>query len=193
VPDWCVLPVCYGDALYGMWKGFEELRALGWIDRVPRFAAAEVSGSLAAALAAGAAMPPVRRRNEPTIAPSIGADQGTVQALETLRRSSGVALAIDNAELEDWQARLARATGLYAEAASVAPLAAIARLRADGTIARDARVVALMTAGGLKDPAPTERALGALPVIEGDALDAACRALANHYGFRPERHEGRHG
>ncbi|HEU5097303.1 MAG TPA: pyridoxal-phosphate dependent enzyme, partial [Reyranella sp.] len=31
-PDWCVLPVCYGDALYGMWKGFEELKALGWID-----------------------------------------------------------------------------------------------------------------------------------------------------------------
>ena len=189
VPDWCVLPVCYGDALYGMWKGFEELRALGWIARVPRFAAAEVSGSLAAALAAGAAMPPVRRRNEPTIAASIGADQGTVQALDTLRRSDGVALAIDNAELEAWQARLARATGLYAEAASVAPLAALARLRADGTIARDARVVALMTAGGLKDPAPSERQQGTLPVIEGNALDTACRALADHYGFRPERHD----
>ena len=53
VPDWCVLPVCYGDALYGMWKGFEEMRALGWIDRIPRLAAAEVSGSLSAALAAG--------------------------------------------------------------------------------------------------------------------------------------------
>src|SRR5215510_345885 len=22
VPDWCVLPVCYGDALVGMWRGF---------------------------------------------------------------------------------------------------------------------------------------------------------------------------
>ena len=29
-PDWCVLPVCYGDALHGMWKGFEEFKALGW-------------------------------------------------------------------------------------------------------------------------------------------------------------------
>ena len=52
-PDWCVLPVCYGDALFGMWKGFEELKALGWIDRVPRFVAAEVSGSLTAAMASG--------------------------------------------------------------------------------------------------------------------------------------------
>ncbi|HEX9556634.1 MAG TPA: pyridoxal-phosphate dependent enzyme, partial [Reyranella sp.] len=82
VPDWCVLPVCYGDALFGVWKGFAELLALGWIDRIPRLAAAEVSGSLEAALASGAAMPPVRLRNQPTIAPSIGADQGTIQALD---------------------------------------------------------------------------------------------------------------
>jgi threonine synthase len=187
VPDWCVLPVCYGDALYGMWKGFEELRALGWIDRVPRLAAAEVAGSLAAALAAGAAMPPVRRRNEPTIAPSIGADQGTVQALIALRRTDGAAIQIDNTELEHWQARLARETGLYAEPASVAPLAALARLRAGGTIAPEARVVALMTAGGLKDPAATERTLGPLPTVDGD-LDAACRVLAERYGFDPRRH-----
>jgi threonine synthase len=43
-PDWCVLPVCYGDALFGVWKGFEELKALDWIERVPRLVAAEVSG-----------------------------------------------------------------------------------------------------------------------------------------------------
>src|SRR5215471_11199131 len=61
-PDWCVLPVCYGDALFGMWKGFEELKALGWIERVPRFVAVEVSGSLSAALASGESMPPNRPR-----------------------------------------------------------------------------------------------------------------------------------
>jgi threonine synthase len=186
-PDWCVLPVCYGDALYGLWRGFEELRALGWIARVPRLGAAEVSGSLAAALGSGVAMPPVRRRNEATIAASIGADQGTVQALAALRRTDGAAIQIDNAALERWQARLARATGLYAEPASVAPLAALERWRVDGTIAPDTSVVALMTAGGLKDPAATERTLGELPTVAGD-LDAACRVLADRYGFDPKRH-----
>jgi threonine synthase len=184
VPDWCVLPVCYGDALYGMWKGFEELRALGWITRVPRFAAAEVSGSLEAALASGAVAPPVRRRNVPTIAPSIGADQGTQQGLMVLRATDGAAVTIENAEMEDWQAKLARATGLYAEPASAAPFAAIARLRAAGTIARDATVVALMTAGGLKDPAATERGLGALPTLDNTDLGTACRVLADDYGFK---------
>lgn len=185
-PDWCVLPVCYGDALYAMGKGFAELHALGWIPRVPRLVAAEVSGSLEAALASGAAMPPERLRNEPTIAPSIGANRGTVQALAALRASDGVAVTVDNAELEQWQARLARACGLYAEPASVAPFAAIARLREAGTIARDASVVALLTAGGLKDPAATERVLGAVPTIASGDLGAACRALIDHYGFRAD-------
>src|SRR5260370_17736278 len=99
VPDWCVLPVCYGDALFGMWKGFEELKSLGWIDRTPRLVAAEVSGSITAALASGEPMPPDRPRNSASIATSIGASQGTVQALEVLRRSNGAAIPIENDQL----------------------------------------------------------------------------------------------
>ena len=94
MPDWCVLPVCYGDALHGMWKGFEELKALGWIDRVPRFVAAEVSGSLVNALASAEKMPMPRIRNTATIATSIGANQGTVQSLEVLRHSDGAAFEV---------------------------------------------------------------------------------------------------
>ena len=122
-PDWCVLPVCYGDALYGMWKGFEELRAAGWIDRVPRFVAAEVSGSLAAAMSGGDAMPPDVARNAPSIATSIGASQGTVQSLEVLRRSRGAAVAVGDDELRRWVVTLAAKEGLWPEASSVAPLA----------------------------------------------------------------------
>ena len=52
-PDWCVLPVAYGDALFGMWKGFGELARLGVIRKRPRMVAAEMAGCLAAALASG--------------------------------------------------------------------------------------------------------------------------------------------
>ncbi|MGZ5904249.1 MAG: pyridoxal-phosphate dependent enzyme, partial [Reyranella sp.] len=109
VPDWCVLPVCYGDALFGMWKGFEELKALGWTDRIPRLVAAEVSGSITAAMASGEPMPPDRPRNAPSIATSIGASQGTVQALEVLRRSGGAAITIENDELTRWVVTLGAA------------------------------------------------------------------------------------
>lgn len=181
-PDWCVLPVCYGDALYGMWKGFEELKALGWIERTPRFVAAETSGSLGSALASGEAMPPNRARNTVTLATSIGASQGTVQALDALRRSDGAAVTIDNDELVRWVARLAKTEGIWAEPSSVAPLAAIERLKAQGTIDADARVVALVTASGLKDTAAIEAALPPAPIVKG-GLGELLQVLRQTYGF----------
>ncbi len=183
-PDWCVLPVCYGDALYGMWKGFCELAAIGLIGRVPRFVAAEVSGSLGAALASGEAMPPDRPRNALTLATSIGASQGTVQALDVLRRTSGTAVTIENDELVRWMAKLARTEGIWGEPASVAPLAAIERLRAQRVIAEDARVVALITASGLKDFAAMDAAVPQAPVVSG-GLDDAMAVLKSTYGFTP--------
>jgi threonine synthase len=183
VPDWCVLPVCYGDALYGMWKGFEELRALGWIERTPRFAAAEVSGSLAAAMASGEAMPPPQRRNVPTLATSIGATQGTVQALHVLRRTNGAAIVIENDALVRWVMQLATAEGLWAEPASVAPFAAIEQLRQRGVISTAARVVALLTASGLKDTSAMAAALPPPPTVTG-SLDSLLQALSRAYGFK---------
>jgi threonine synthase len=184
-PDWCALPVCYGDALHGMWKGFEELKAIGWIDRVPRFVAAEVSGSLAAALSAGDAAPMPRPRNTATVATSIGANQGTVQALEVLRRSKGAAVAVDDDALIHWVAKLAKTEGIWAEPSAVAPFVALVTLRQQGTIGTRERVVALVTASGLKDMMPIEKALPPAPVVSGN-LDDVLRALDDTYGFRHE-------
>ena len=181
-PEWCVLPVCYGDALYGMWKGFQELRALDWIQRVPRFVAAEVSGSLPAALASGDAMPPELPRNAPSIATSIGAPQGTVQALEVLRKTKGAAVTVGDDELRRWVVTLAAKEGLWPEASSAAPFAAIERLRAQGVIAPHERCVALMTAAGLKDSGPIEQALPEPPLVTG-GLSEVIVALKNAYGF----------
>ncbi len=182
MPDWCVLPVCYGDALYGMWKGFEELRALGWIDRTPRFVAAEVSGSLPAALASGDAMPPEVPRNAPTIATSIGAAQATVQALDVLRKTKGTAVTVSDDELRRWVVTCAAREGIWPEASSAAPFAAIERLRAQAVIKPKERCVALLTAAGLKDPDPIERALPEPPIVTG-GLKELMAALKNAYGF----------
>ncbi len=181
-PDWCVLPVCYGDALYGIWKGFDEMRRYGWIDRVPRFAAAEVSGSLAAALAEGVEQPPVRERATPTIAASIGAAQGTYQGVQALRASNGLAMFIEDEAMLTWQEKFARAEGIWAEPSAAATLPAIERLRTQGIIESNAKVVALMTAGGLKDPDAANRRLGALPSAKGN-VDDAVRELREAYGF----------
>lgn len=155
VPDWCVLPVCYGDALVGMWRGFSELVGLGWTDRMPRLVAAEVYGSIGSALANGGDVLPEMSKTHDTVAVSIGATRGTFQALDMVRRSNGQAVSIADADMMRWQRTLAADEGLYVEPSSAGALAAIETLRKRDVIAQDEAVVALLTASGLKDPAAT--------------------------------------
>lgn len=150
-PDWCVLPVCYGDALAGLWSGFRELHAAGMIARLPGLVAAEVHGSLADALAHGRDRLEERDMRFDTLAVSIGTPRSAYQALKALRESSGHAVAVTNDGLVEMQQRLARSEGIFAELASVTPFVAIEKLRKRNVISPDDHVVAIVTASGLKD------------------------------------------
>jgi threonine synthase len=151
VPDWCALPVCYGDALAGIWAGFKDLRSRRKIERLPRLVAAEVHGSLAKALAGeGDTIADIPAAFD-TLAISMGTTRSTFQALSALRESGGMAVPIGNAGLIELQERLATSEGIFAELASVTPLAAIGALRRQGVIAASDRVVSIVTASGLKD------------------------------------------
>jgi threonine synthase len=178
VPDWCILPVCYGDALLGMWRGFEDMMAFGWTGRMPRMVAAEVYGSLGAALTEGGDVPPDVRKNYETVAVSIGATRGTFQALDTVRRSGGTALTIGNDEMMRWQQTLASGEGLYVEPSSAAGFAAVEQLAQAGHIGAQERVVCLLTASGLKDPASTAERQGNLLVLPAGFNEAVAALKA---------------
>jgi threonine synthase len=183
-PDWCVLPVAYGDALAGMWRGFEDLRRLGLVSAMPRLVAAEIYGSLAAALGSGDDAPPPVPRDHDSPASSIGTLQGTWQALNALRASRGLAHRVGDTDLLTLQAELAATEGIYAEPSSLAPLAAIRALRARQVIRGDETVVALITASGLKDPDATARHAGPIPTVGAD-VDAFLDTLRTTYRFAP--------
>lgn len=180
VPDWCVLPVCYGDALFGLWKGFDEMRRWGWTDGLPRLVAAEVSGSLSSGLSSDDPMPPAVERNAGSVAVSIDIPRSTAQALMALRRTDGIAVALDDSAILAAQATLARNSGLFVEASSAAAFAAIDRLGAAGTIRRGDTVVAIATASGLKDLGAAPSA--PVPAVKADLGDLR-RVLGEHYGF----------
>jgi len=181
-PTWCVLPVAYGDALAGMWRGFEDLARLKLISTLPRMVASEIYGSLAAALRTNATAVPVVTADHPSLAGSIATLQSTYQALHALRASHGLAHRVGQEDLLALQHDLAATEGLYAEPSSVAPLATVRALRASGTIREEDTVVALMTATGLKDPHATSTRGGAVPVIGGD-FGEFLGTLRTVYGF----------
>ncbi|MBE1205933.1 pyridoxal-phosphate dependent enzyme [Aminobacter carboxidus] len=151
VPDWCVMPVCYGDALSGVWAGFKELFYDGLIDRLPKMVAAEVHGSLSASLAQGTDHVLEQEVRFDPLAVSIGTSRSTYQALKAIRESSGQAVPVSNDGLIDMQSCLAASEGIFAELASVAPLMAIRALSDRGVIEPRSKVIAVVTAGGLKD------------------------------------------
>jgi threonine synthase len=185
VPDWCVLPVCYGDALVGMWKGFEDMMAFGWTDRMPRMVAAEVYGSLGSALASGADALPDMPKTVDTVAVSIGATRGTYQAVNILRRSGGTAVTVGNDDMLRWQQQLAAKDGLYVEATSAASVVAVEHLRGTGVISERDTVAVLLTAGGLKDPDVTARVQPESLVLPPDIGKAV--SLLKAEGLFPSR------
>lgn len=150
-PDWCALPVCYGDALTGIWLGFREMLERGEIDRMPKMLAAEVHGSLAQAIAQQTDRIPDMPAAFDALAVSIGATRSTFQALKALRDTKGTVLAISNAGLVSLQEKVAATEGLFLELSSTVPIAAIREARQHNIIGHDETVVAVVTASGLKD------------------------------------------
>jgi len=184
VPDWIVVPTSYGDIVAGIWRGFQDLAALGLIRKLPRLVVAEVYRSVETTLEGGGDRMFDAPRTFESLAVSIAASQGTFQSLQAVRQSSGRAITLVDDELLAVQRETARAEGMLGELSSVAAVAATARLRADGTIGAGETVVCVMTSTGLKDldksgtpPRPVE------PVRGG--LDAALDYLSDVYGFTP--------
>ncbi|WP_416797706.1 pyridoxal-phosphate dependent enzyme [Ciceribacter azotifigens] len=151
VPDWCALPVCYGDALVGVWLGFRELLRDGAIARIPRLLAAEAHGSLRMALELETDRIPEVRPHFDALAISVGASRSTFQALKALRETGGVAIPVGNDGLIGFQEQIAATEGAFLELSSVMSVAAVAAARRDGVIRGHETVISVVTASGLKD------------------------------------------
>ena len=99
---------------------------------------------------------------------SIGVSTSSIQSVKTLRESSGIAAGVSDDEVLHMQRDLGRLEGLYAEQSSVASVAGVAKLVADGRIPHDATVVCVLTSGGLKDVDAPGRGLPSIAPIHED-------------------------
>lgn len=126
VPDRVFAPAGSGDGLYGIWKGFRELRDFGLTDTVPRMIACQAEGAACYAKAiATNASAPVRIPHPRTVALSIAEEYAGYPALTAIRDSEGDAVAIDEEQIL-WAMRALAAKGIALEPASATPFAAAA-------------------------------------------------------------------
>lgn len=179
-PDVVVIPVCYGDSLSGIFRGFRDLLDAGVIDRMPRLVAAETYPSLTNALRDDA-QTPAAVDGSGSLATSVATPQGTFQSLRALRESAGTAVVVSNEEILHARTELREREGLLVEFSSAMPLAAVRKLAAAGAVQAHERVVMLITSTGLKDP-DTIDDVGEVPLAEPTLSDLA-HVLQQEYRF----------
>ncbi|MCE1196391.1 pyridoxal-phosphate dependent enzyme [bacterium] len=158
-PDHVFVPTGDGVIIAGVVKGFEDLAALGLVDRVPIFWAAQAEGSSAIvrALETGRFEP----RPSATIADSISVDvpRNGSFALAKLKKHGGRGVMVSDEEILSAQRMLSSNSGLFAEPSSACAFAGY--LKARPSIGRGETVVVMLTGSGLKDIKSAALAVGA--------------------------------
>ena len=178
-PDTVIVATGDGCILSGVWKGFTDLHRLGWISRLPRLVAAQAKGSQAIknAFDGDGAIRPV---TEDTLADSISValPRNGVMAVQDLRASGGIAVAVSDDEILEAMPLLGRTAGLFAEPAAAAAVAALVKLVERGDVSSTERVVVLSTGHGLKDVDAALRA-----VEPPESLDCTIEAVEERTGM----------
>lgn len=179
-PDWIVLPSGNLGNISAIGKGLREARRAGLIDALPRLAGVQAEGAAPfarymAGPRAGELVPEPRPETVAT-AIRIGAPRSWEKARREVEALGGAVLAVSDRELLEAKARI-DAAGVGCEPASAASLAGLRRLVADGRVAKDARVVAILTGHLLKAPETTISTAGSRQVVVDGTLDAIGAAL----------------
>ena len=158
LPDAILYPTGGGTGLIGMWKAFAELEALGWIGPArPKMIAVQSTGCAPIVKAFddgtehAAAWP-----NAATLASGIRVPVaiGDFLILRAVRESGGFAIAVEDAAIEAWRARIAAEDGLLLCPEGAACAAAAEVAISDGRLARDSDIVLYNCGSGLKYPMP---------------------------------------
>src|SRR5579864_2728859 len=151
LPDVIIYPTGGGVGLIGMHKAFQELRELGLIEHLPRFVAVQASGCAPIARAWHERRESAAAWINPhTVAFAINVPKalGDFLILRILNESGGCAIAVEDDEILEHQRALVSGEGVFACLEGGATLAAAARLRRQGEIGPDERVLLINTASG---------------------------------------------
>lgn len=153
VPDWVVVPGGNLGNISAFGKGFRELLALGFIDRLPRFAVIQAAGSapFEQYYRERGDFQAVTEPETLATAIRIGDPVSWPKAIQVIDDSNGVVLKVTEQEIADAKAVVGQC-GIGCEPASAATLAGIRKLTGSGVMKSDADVVAILTGNVLKDP-----------------------------------------
>ena len=169
VPDYIICPVGGGILVHKVFRAYEEMKALGMIDRLPKMIAVQAAGCAPMVKAfENGERATEKWENGNTIAFAIF-DPVTfegVTALDTVRRSGGLAVAVPDDEILEAMRLCGRMEAVLPEPASAATVAAAVKLLKEGVIGKQDKVVCVLTGSGLRDLVLYGTSGGEIPQVQ---------------------------
>jgi threonine synthase len=177
-PDAVFVSVGDGNIISGLHKGFKDLFALGWIEKIPRLIGVQSEGSAAiynAFQKGSETIEPVRAK---TLADSISVDlpRDGLRAVRAASQTGGAYIAVSDADILAALRELAHEEAVFAEPAGAAAFAGLKKAVEKGIVRNEERILVLVTGNGLKDVAAAMQAVDEAVIIE-PMLVALKRAL----------------
>jgi threonine synthase len=154
LPDVIIYPTGGGTGLIGMWKAFDEMQQMGWIDsKRPRMISVQ-STTCAPIIRAFENGERFAREFEDasTIASGLRVPKaiGDFLILDAIRASGGTAVAVTDEELTNAVTEIGAASGVFAAPEGAACLPALRKLIAEDEISPGETVVLFNTGSGIK-------------------------------------------
>lgn len=180
-PDRIFVSVGDGNIISGIWKGLRDLKALGWIEQMPKLMGVQAEGSAACYNAWQAGQEEITPVEAHTLADSIsvGLPRDGRRAVRAVRETQGEYITVSDDEILAAMRELARGEAVFAEPAAATSYAGLLKAVESQKVDRDETVVVIITGNGLKDIQSAMRAAGQAQRIEPQ-LDAVRKAIGTH-------------
>jgi threonine synthase len=154
LPDVIIYPTGGGTGLIGMWKAFDEMEQLGWIDsKRPRMVTVQASGCapIVRAFDQGKRFAD-EFLNAETVASGLRVPKaiGDFLILDAIRASKGTAVAVSDEELLAATREIGALEGVFCAPEGAACLPALRKLLEADAVDRDERIVLFNTGAGVK-------------------------------------------
>jgi threonine synthase len=153
-PDAIIYPTGGGTGIVGMWKAFEELRELGWIDSSqPKFVSVQAEGCqpIVKAFHEGSnesePWPNASTEAAGLRVPSVFADY---IILRVLRETGGTAIAVSDSDMVKAMSEMGAAEGVFACPEGAATLVGLKRLLDQSFFQGSETIILMNTGSGLK-------------------------------------------
>lgn len=167
-PDAVFVSVGDGCIIGGVHKGFKDLLALGWIEKMPRIYGVQSTASAALyhGWRAGVEIPTPVQATTRADSISVDAPRDAVKALNAVRQSHGAFIAVPDVEILAAILPLARLGAVFAEPAGAAAYAGLLHAVRDNLVGPEETIVVINTGSGLKDVNAAIQVAGGTTVIE---------------------------